>query len=552
MGVGEVRRGAKIGIVGGLLTAMVGAAGYGTYNLYQGVSGGNSGGTTVAKALPTVTGPPTAAEVRNTARDFLAAWAKGDETAAGALTNDPATAAAELTAYRQKAHVTSLKLTPGVPGGAEATKVPFKVAATLTYDGKRSPWSYDGSLTVFRGATTHKPLVDWHPSVLNPKLGEGESLETGKASKPQVELVDRNGKALDATAYPSLAPVLTDLRQRYATKVQGGTPGIETWIDAGDGTAGETLHVLTKGKPAKLRTTLDAGVQAAAEKAVKQRSNAGVVALKASTGQILAVANNPAGGTNLALGATVAPGSTFKVVTAATLLEKGVTPGQSVPCKQNDNYNNGKMFHNVEKSQNLSATFAWDFENSCNTGFISLAGKLSESSVPTVAHDVFGFGQTWNVGVGAFDGKVPGGSGDEMTSEMIGQGQIQMSPLNMASVAATARTGLFHQPVIVAPSLIGEPIAKAGRALSPNADASLRSLMRLTAQQGTATTAMRGLTGTYLGAKTGSAEAGTEQPNGWFLAYRDDVAASGVVLQGGHGGDSAGPIVADVLKAARG
>jgi cell division protein FtsI/penicillin-binding protein 2 len=209
------------------------------------------------------------------------------------------------------------------------------------------------------------------------------------------------------------------------------------------------------------------------------------------------------------------------------------------------------MYQNVEMGANPSATFAWDFENSCNTGFVSLAGKLTPTSVPTMADQVFGFGQTWNVGVGAFDGKVPGGTGDEMTSEMIGQGQVQMSPLNMASVAATARTGWFHQPVIVDPSLIGGPLARTGRGLSAGVDASLRSLMLLTAQQGTVAQAMSGLTGT-VGAKTGSAETGTVQPNGWFLAYRDDMAASGVVLQGGHGGDSAGPIVAKVLAAAEG
>ncbi|MEU1784890.1 hypothetical protein [Streptomyces sparsogenes] len=52
------------------------------------------------------------------------------------------------------------------------------------------------------------------------------------------------------------------------------------------------------------------------------------------------------------------------------------------------------------------------------------------------------------------------------------------------------------------------------------------------------------------GAKTGSAEVdGQATPNGWFTAYRGGVAAAGLVLQGGHGGDSAGPIVAAVLKA---
>ncbi len=40
------------------------------------------------------------------------------------------------------------------------------------------------------------------------------------------------------------------------------------------------------------------------------------------------------------------------------------------------------------------------------------------------------------------------------------------------------------------------------------------------------------------------------KPNGWFTAYKGDVAAAGVVQQGGHGSESAGPIVAALLKSA--
>ena len=72
--------------------------------------------------------------------------------------------------------------------------------------------------------------------------------------------------------------------------------------------------------------------------------------------------------------------------------------------------------------------------------------------------------------------------------------------------------------------------------------------MRYTVQYGTAVKAMAGVTGD-VGAKTGSAEVdGQEKPNGWFTAYRGDLAAAAVVQAGGHGGDTAGPIVADLLR----
>ncbi|MEU6010592.1 hypothetical protein [Streptomyces sp. NPDC047453] len=251
----------------------------------------------------------------------------------------------------------------------------------------RSTWSYDSALTVFRGETTHKPLVDWQPSVLHPQLTQGQSLETGHAKSPDVVVVDRNGKQLDAGNYPSLKAVLPQLRERYASKVSGGKPSIETWINDPDGGLGESLHVIARGTPADLATTLDSRLQAAAEQAVTQRAQSSVAAVDTTTGGI----------------------------TSTALLEAGVRPSQPAPCPATTNFDNRKMFRNVENSSDLSATFQWDFAISCNTGFIKLAGTLAESSVPAAAKTYYGFGRTWNVGVPAYDGSVPGGSGDEMT-----------------------------------------------------------------------------------------------------------------------------------------
>ena len=73
--------------------------------------------------------------------------------------------------------------------------------------------------------------------------------------------------------------------------------------------------------------------------------------------------------------------------------------------------------------------------------------------------------------------------------------------------------------------------------------------MSYTATAGTATEAMAGVDGER-GAKTGSAEVdGQKKPNGWFTAYRGDLAAAAVVQSAGHGGSTAGPIVATLLKA---
>ncbi|MDJ0341385.1 penicillin-binding transpeptidase domain-containing protein [Streptomyces sp. H10-C2] len=538
-----MQRGAKLGIVGGVFAGILGIAGYGVYNVLDGLNSDTASASSPAGSAKN-TSPPGAKEITDTAADFLAAWSSGDTAKAAGLTDSVQTATGALTAYKDKAHVSAVKFTPGTAVG---TKVPFNAAATLTFEGKTSPWTYDSTLTVIRG-TSGKPVVQWKAAVLHPKLTNGATLETGPAKKPSLDFTDRNDKVLDPVKYPSLGRFFTQLRDKYATKAAGGTPGIETWIAGADGSVTETLHVITKGAGSKFPTTLDADIQAAAEKAVLQRSGSAVTALDSRTGGILAVANNPATGQNLAFGAQIAPGSTFKVLTAAALLQKGIKPGDPVPCAQQYAAPHGKPYTNVEKSSNPQADFRWDFANSCNTGFVRLSGKIGPDTLNSVADNSFGIGPTWNCGVQCVEGKVPVGSGDDMTAEMIGQGQLQMNPLIVASIAATASTGSFHQPRMVPLDVIGAPVAKAG-GLSSSVTNDLRSMMHTTAVSGTAAEAMSGLNGSGCGAKTGSAEAGATQPNGWFLGYCDNVAVASVVLNGGHGGDSAGPIVAAVLKA---
>jgi hypothetical protein len=536
-----MRRGVKAGLAVTVAMAVLAGGGFFAYRLFF----ARLPVGTQAHAAPT--GPPSAAETRKTADAFLSAWTSGHTTRAAELTNDAPDATPALASFHSNAHMTSLK---AVPGPATGRTVPFTVHAVVSYGGKRSAWSYRSSLTVVRGLTTHRPLVDWENAVLYPGLKEGETLETGRDPAPTLRVEDRHGKRLTPADYPSLSGVLDQLQTRYGKKV-GGEAGIATWIDDAQGDPGKVVHVLAKGRAAVLHTTLDAKLQAAAQQAVKAKPHSAVVAVQPSTGGILAIADNDSGA---ALDGALAPGSTFKVITSAALLEhdKGLTPQTPVACPPTAGFPNGQQFHNVENMSEPQATLAWDFAASCNTAFISLGGKIGQDALTEQAAAEFGFGRTWNVGIPTRDGSVPStqGNNDEKAAQMIGQGRITMSPLTMASVAATAREGSFIQPHIVAPSLIGAAQAHASRPLPVTVANDIRSMMHLTATSGTAAVPMSGITGTYVGAKTGSAEVdGQDKPNGWFIAYRDDVAAAGVVEQGGEGKDSAGPIVAAILRA---
>ncbi|MFF3845629.1 penicillin-binding transpeptidase domain-containing protein [Streptomyces sp. NPDC002328] len=545
------RRNKRPVVVGGVIAAVVGCAGIAGYALYGGGAAAEDGSSTAAEKKPTVkTGPLSATEVTTAARTFLTAWQQGKVDLAAAATDDPKAAAALLTGYTKDAHITGAALTAGARKGDELA---FSVKGTVTYKKVSKPLAYDSALTVVRRASDGKPLVDWHASVVHPDLADGDTLVTGEAGDPPVEAFDRDGGELTAKKYPSLGTVLDGLREKYGKK-SGGTAGVELRVARGKESkakksSDKTLLELSEGTPGKVKTTLSPSLQAAAEKQVADKARASVVVVRPSTGEILAVANgNP--NFNTAFQGSLAPGSTMKVITASLLIEKGLASADKAhPCPKYFTYG-GWKFQNDDEFEIKNGTFKASFARSCNTAFISQAGELDDDSLTKQAQQVFGLSRNnWAVGVPTFDGAVPVQSKAQMAASLIGQGGVRMNPLNMASVSATIESGTFRQPYLVAPSVDDRTLATAARTMAPATAGQLRELMTYTAAYGTAAKAMSGLGPDY-GAKTGSAEVdGQEQPNGWFTAYRGDLAAAGVVQAAGHGGDTAGPIVAALLKA---
>ncbi|MGX1561251.1 penicillin-binding transpeptidase domain-containing protein [Streptomyces sp. NPDC055506] len=538
-------KGVKVAVIGGVFAVMVGGAGYGAFNIVSALTG--DGGTS-GVAEEKKSGPPDKDEVEATTAKFFAAWEKGEAARAASYTNNDAAAERLLTAFGDDAHITDVKITPGT---ARGTTVPYTVKAKVAYDGKSEPLGYKSELKVVRGLTTGRALVDWQPAVVHPGLKKDDTLVTEKSANPPIDAVGRDGTELTKEKYPSLGPVLDALRAKYGEEA-GGTPGVELVIrHAGEGVADTPLLTLAKGKPGKLATTISPGAQGAAEKAVKRFAQSSVVAVKPSTGEVLAVANNRTDGFNAAFEAQAAPGSTMKIVTAAMLIDNGVTSMNGpAPCPDTAVWQSQTFKNLTGMKPNENATLANSFTRSCNTAFIKLIDEkpLTDGSLTQEAERRFGLGQdNWKTGIVSFDGSVPAVEGPDRAAGAIGQGQVQMSPLNMASVTATAITGSFRQPYLVSPELDGRELARA-EGLRASTAAQLKQMMRLTATQGTAVAAMRGLGGD-IGAKTGSAEVdGNAKSNSWFTGFRGDIAAAAMTEEGGHGGDAAGPIVAAVLR----
>ncbi|MET8693430.1 penicillin-binding transpeptidase domain-containing protein [Streptomyces bauhiniae] len=538
----------KPAVLGGMIALVVGGAGFGLYALYGGGASADEA-STLSDHKSVKTGPPSALEIKTVTSRFLTAWQQGRVTEAAAATDDAKGATALLTGYTKDARLKDVTLTAGRATGA---KVPFSVRATVSYQGVSKPLAYTSSLTVVRRASDGAALVGWQPAVVHPELKDGDTLVTGASGTPPVKALDRAGGELTVTAYPSLGSVLDGLREKYG-KTAGGKAGVELRVVRGKasekaGLSDKTLVELSEGTPGTVKTTLDPKFQAAAEQQVAKRERASVVALRPSTGEILAVANS-GHGFNIGFQGSLAPGSTMKVITSSLLIEKGLAEADKKhPCPKTFTFG-GWKFHNDDDFEIKNGTFKASFARSCNTAFISQAKKLKNDDLTKQAQQVFGLSMNnWSVGVPTLDGSVPVQSAAQMAASLIGQGGVRMNPLNMASVAATVKTGTFHQPYLVAPSVDHRTLATASRTMSPKTLGQLRELMNFTAAYGTAAEAMSGLGPDY-GAKTGSAEVDNQKkPNGWFTAYRGDLASAGVVQAGGHGGDTAGPIVATLLK----
>lgn len=338
--------------------------------------------------------------------------------------------------------------------------------------------------------------------------------------------------------------------QESQERTLAGTPTTEIEIER----AGATVTKLAtfpgkKGTP--VRTSIDPTVQRAAEAAVASstRPDVSMVAIRASTGQVLAVVSNPLDSYDTALQGAYPPGSTFKVLTSSALFGKGLTPSSPASCPTTRTVD-GETFHNAEGDAPVS-NVTEAFTESCNTAFIGLAtDNLAPPDFPAVAK-LYGLQRTAQMGVPAFMDNIPKPSSQtELAADAIGQGNITFSALGMASVAAALDSGVVRAPRLVA----GAPDDSAPTSTLPSTIVNdLRPMMADVVATGTA--AGTGLpSGTY--AKTGTAEYGTGPEaslkiDGWLMGYRGDIAFAIVTHNtgGDDGGPVNGPIIAKFLDA---
>ena len=383
----------------------------------------------------------------------------------------------------------------------------------------------------------------------------------GEATK---ENIDESGGAVVAGDQVGL----TGLQKRYDQQMRG-TPGVQVRLRAAKTSdSAETPAptpspaadadpvVLFEVQPvpgSALTTTLNVGLQKLAEKTLaKTKPASGLIAIRPSTGAIVAAANGQGNrGQSLATVGRAAPGSTFKVVSALALLRADLTPDSIVRCLPTVTVD-GRKFSNYSdypRSEQGKIKLRTALAQSCNTAFIGQRGKLDRSSLAEAAGSL-GFGIDYDVGFASFFGSVPNDpSATGRAAAMIGQGKVEASPMAMAAVVASVAAGETVIPRLVD----GQQATPKGQPLTKQEARQLREMMRAVVNEGSGRV-LGNLAGPAVMAKTGTAEYGASKPlktHAWMIAAQDDLAVAVFINDGKSGSETAGPLLRTFLAKGR-
>ena len=137
--------------------------------------------------------------------------------------------------------------------------------------------------------------------------------------------------------------------QRSYERRLAGTPRRAVITRLADGTPADTLLEVEGERGRPLRTTLDGEVQVAAEEALGDSGDVtALIAVEPSSGDVLAAASRPVDDAfDRGFQGRYPPGSTFKVITTAALLDAGLDPDETVECPPTIAVG-GRSFRNFE------------------------------------------------------------------------------------------------------------------------------------------------------------------------------------------------------------
>lgn len=336
--------------------------------------------------------------------------------------------------------------------------------------------------------------------------------------------------------------------------------------------------------------TINARAQRAAERALAAQAGrrGAVVALEPTTGRVLVMASAPTFRPqdaladfatiqarrdspllNRATQATYAPGSTFKLVTAAAALKAGIaTEDRRFPSGCYEPKGGGGEIKEFGGSCARATDFTGALTNSTNAVFARLGDELGQGALREQMAK-FGFFQrppleglpadeVRQSGLTGSNGKpLPEDEPFDTARTAIGQDKLTVTPLQMAMVAAA----IGNDGVLMRPSLIervqgpdGGRVSQRfaaeqiGRAMSAKDAATLTGMMEHVVEEGSGVAAQ--LADVQVAGKTGTADYGSANLV-WFVAFApaaDPRVAIAVAIEGQAAGQSGGAVAAPIAK----
>ena len=384
------------------------------------------------------------------------------------------------------------------------------------------------------------------------------------------------------------------LEKEYEEYLRGTDGGKKLLVNA----RGEVVSILKdvphiEGKT--IKTSLDLKVQQAGYEALKNKVGA-AVAIDPRNGEILAVISAPSYDANVFVNGLKSsdwqkirknkkhpmqnrfcasfypPGSIFKPIIGISLLHNNIAGNNTwVYCP---GYFRLGKYRKGCWATHKSVNFSGAIEKSCDTWFYKESLSLGIDRLSQTAEE-FGLGRPTGIDLPE-EPSYHGKSGNFPTREWhakiykspwtkgnmlnasIGQGDVQVSPLQMAAaISAIANGGTLYEPHImreIVNPADGTVIKYKSRSKKVTGDTKDFETVRLAMEQCVKRGTGKGcaLPGIRVGGKTGSAQATGGIAHGWFAAFapvdEPKIAVVAIVEHGGSGSGAAAPICKAMIK----
>lgn len=263
-----------------------------------------------------------------------------------------------------------------------------------------------------------------------------------------------------------------------------------------------------------------------------------------------------------------APGSTFKILTAVAMLESGVQPTTKLDSPATTLLPGTRTeISNIYGNEcgDGQPTFTEAFARSCNTTFVIASEELPDGKLKEVA-DRFGFGKALRIPLSVTPSTFPNvEDAAQLALSSIGQFEVQVTPLQMAMVAAA----IGNEGTVMQPYLVDAVVDADNRVMSQTSPRRLSQAttervasqvkdMMIQVVSGPGGGGAAAVNGIQVAAKTGTAEVGDgSRTNAWTVAFApadDPKIAVAVIVEGSEqypdplGGEVAAPIVRQLLE----